>query len=88
MDSFRVVGLDQRAITALTRELVTASGDVEIALAIRSCSELFVELQIRIRGGVDRCCFFLLVLNVEWYLQQDTYIFAQVELLKRRRGRS
>ncbi len=56
IDSGHVVGFDKRAVVTLTRELSSASSDVVIAVAVRSSSELFEELQVRIGGEIDSCC--------------------------------
>ena len=50
IDSGHVVGFDKRAVVTLACELGAASSDIVIALAVRSSSKLFEELQVRKRG--------------------------------------
>ena len=57
VDSRHVVRFNERAIMARTCEFVAAGSDVVVALAIRRCCELFEELQVRKRRGIDGCCF-------------------------------
>ena len=63
VNSRYAVGFDEGATTALTCELVAAGCDVVVALAVRSGSELFKELQIGKSSGIDGCCFLLLARN-------------------------
>lgn len=50
---------------ALTFELSVAGSDVDVARAVRSCSILFEELQVRECGGIDSCRFISLVTSVK-----------------------
>ena len=87
VDSGHVVGFDKRAIVARTCELSAAGSDVAIAGAVRSCSELFEELQVRECSEIDSCCYFSVSHQHLGYATDlaSTHIFAQVELSKRRR---